>query len=129
LWSVRLFKTRALAADALKAGRVSQGDQLLKPSKVFKAGEAFDLRQHGYKESNRIENLPPSRVGAAWVPNYVTSTTPKEELDKRPRFSDAEIFEEVPFFIHNCAPIQALLQSWSMDQSLGLQYAICLDHQ
>jgi hypothetical protein len=46
----------------------------------------------------------------------------KEELDKRPRFSDAEIFEEVPFFIHNCAPIQALLQSWSLDQSLDLQY-------
>jgi hypothetical protein len=46
----------------------------------------------------------------------------KEELDKRPRFSDAEIFEEVPFFIHNCAPIQALLQSWSLDQTLDLQY-------
>jgi hypothetical protein len=46
----------------------------------------------------------------------------KEELDKRPRFSDAEIFEEVPFFIHNCAPIQALLQAWSIDQTLDLQY-------
>ena len=83
LWAVRLFKTRALAADALKAGRVSQGDQLLKPSKVFKAGEAFELRQHGYKESYHIENLPTSRVGAALVPNYLTNTTPKEELDKK----------------------------------------------
>ena len=46
----------------------------------------------------------------------------KEELDKRPRFSDAEIFEEVPFFIHNCAPIQALLQAWSQDQTLDLHY-------
>jgi ribosome-associated heat shock protein Hsp15 len=90
LWSVRLFKTRALAADALKAGRVSQGDQLLKPSKVFKSGEAFELRQHGYKESYRIENLPTSRVGAALVPNYVTSTTPKEELDKKEFLSLAQ---------------------------------------
>jgi hypothetical protein len=46
----------------------------------------------------------------------------KEELDKRPRFSDAEIFEEVPFFIHNCAPIQALLQSWAVEPSLDLQH-------
>jgi ribosome-associated heat shock protein Hsp15 len=90
LWAVRLFKTRALAADALKAGRVSQGDQLLKPSKVFKSGEAFELRQHGYKESYRIENLPTSRVGAALVPNFVTNTTPKEELDKKEFLSLAQ---------------------------------------
>lgn len=90
LWAVRLFKTRALAAEALKGGRVSQGEQILKPSKVFKPGEAFELRQHGYMESYTIENLPPSRVGAALVPQFLTNTTPKEELDKKEFLSLAQ---------------------------------------
>ncbi|MFZ9527783.1 MAG: S4 domain-containing protein, partial [Schleiferiaceae bacterium] len=45
LWAVRLFKTRALAAEALRDGRVSVGGTLLKASKELKVGEVFVLRE------------------------------------------------------------------------------------
>ena len=83
LWSVRLFKTRALAAEALKTGRVSQGESVLKASKVFKARETFEIRHHGYRETFGVLDLPTSRVGAALVPNFLAVTTPSEELERK----------------------------------------------
>ena len=83
LWSVRLFKTRAVAAEALKTGRVSQGEAVLKASKVFKANETFEIRHHGYRETYKVLGLPTSRVGASLVPNFLAVTTPAEELERK----------------------------------------------
>ena len=65
------------------SGRVSQGDAVLKASKVFKANETFEIRHHGYRETYRVLGLPTSRVGAALVPNFLAVTTPAEELERK----------------------------------------------
>jgi ribosome-associated heat shock protein Hsp15 len=44
LWAARLTKTRAVAADAIKAGRVQVNGVVAKPSKDLKAGDRVEFR-------------------------------------------------------------------------------------
>ena len=45
LWAARIFKTRSIAADACKNGRVTMGGVNVKPSRSIKAGEVIDVRE------------------------------------------------------------------------------------
>lgn len=45
LWSIRLFKTRTLAADACKAGRVKLDGANIKPSHEVKLDEVYQVKQ------------------------------------------------------------------------------------
>ncbi|MDA8788102.1 S4 domain-containing protein [Schleiferiaceae bacterium] len=83
LWAVRLFKTRNLAADSIKLGRVHIQDQPIKASRVLKAGDHFTLKYTGFLRSFKVLDIPKSRVGAALVENFLLETTQKEELEKR----------------------------------------------
>jgi ribosome-associated heat shock protein Hsp15 len=83
LWAVRLFKTRALAAEALRDGRVNVGGIAAKPSREFKPGDAFELRFTGYFKSYEILGVPRTRVGAALVNNLLREITPPAEIEKR----------------------------------------------
>ena len=38
LWAARIFKTRSIAADAIKNGRVTIGGVNVKPSRMVKVG-------------------------------------------------------------------------------------------
>lgn len=83
LWAVRLFKTRATAAEALRSGHVSIGGTEIKASRDVKLGEVLVLRFTGYTRSFEILGLPRTRVGAALVHNLVREVTPPEEVEKR----------------------------------------------
>ncbi|MDE6262567.1 MAG: RNA-binding S4 domain-containing protein, partial [Muribaculaceae bacterium] len=39
LWAVRVFKTRSIATDAVKKGRVEVNDVIVKPSRMLKVGD------------------------------------------------------------------------------------------
>jgi ribosome-associated heat shock protein Hsp15 len=83
LWAVRLFKTRALSAEALRDGRVSVGGTLLKASKELKVGEVFVLRRTGYQQHFEVLGLPRTRVGAPLVAGLLREVTPPDELERR----------------------------------------------
>ena len=61
LWAARIFKTRSIAADACKNGRVTIGDIGVKPSHVVKAGEVVAVKkppvQYELLEMNRISGF------------------------------------------------------------------------
>jgi len=82
LWAVRLFKTRWLAADAIKAGHVRLNGETTKPAKEAKPGDMVTARQGVVMRTMRVIDAPHSRVGAKLVPQFAEDLTPQEELEK-----------------------------------------------
>jgi ribosome-associated heat shock protein Hsp15 len=82
LWAVRLFKTRSLAADAIRAGSVAINDLPAKPAREVHAGETVTVQQGLVRRTLRVVAAPVSRVGAKLVPDYCIDLTPPEEFEK-----------------------------------------------
>ena len=84
LWAVRLYKTRSLAADACAAGKVlmTSDRRELKPSHDVKPGERYSLNIDQLHKEVEVLAVPPNRVGAPLVPNYLIDRTPPEEYER-----------------------------------------------
>ncbi len=82
LWSVRIFKTRSLATDACKKGRVLIDGQPVKASRLVKANEEIEIKKPPVVYTYKVIAFPKSRVGAKLVPEYITDLTSEEELLK-----------------------------------------------
>ncbi len=80
LWAVRIFKTRTIAAEACKKGRVCIGDSVAKPSRMVKAGDVVKVRKPPVTYSFRVLALTENRLGAKLVPDYMENITPVSEL-------------------------------------------------
>ena len=79
LWAARIFKTRSIAADACKNGRVTIGGTNVKPSRPLKVGEVVDVKKPPVTYSFRVLKCIEQRVGAKLVPEvYENVTDPKQ---------------------------------------------------
>ena len=79
LWASRIFKTRSIAADACKNGRVTIGGMNVKPSRPVKVGEVVDVKKPPITYSFRVLKCIEQRVGAKLVPEiYENVTDPKQ---------------------------------------------------
>ena len=65
LWCVRLFKTRTLAADAIKAGRVEVNGVEAKPSRVVRPGDRMMVKQPPFVLDVTVTGIPSQRVSAS----------------------------------------------------------------
>ncbi len=81
LWAVRIFKTRTIASDAIKMGRVTIGGQKVKPSRNVKVGEVIDVKKPPITYSFKVLALVENRMGAKLVPGFMENVTRKEQLD------------------------------------------------
>ncbi len=82
LWSVRSFKTRSIATNACKQGKVKMSGSNMKPSKEVFPGDRLVVRKNQIDYQLEVLDLPPSRVGAKLVSIYVQDHTPKEAFEK-----------------------------------------------
>ena len=89
LWAARIFKTRSVAADACKNGRVTVGTAQAKPSRTIKAGEVVNVKKPPITYSFKVLNAIETRVGAKLIPEvYENVTDPKQyELLEMSRIS------------------------------------------
>ena len=79
LWAARIFKTRSIAADAIKNGRVTIGGVNVKPSRMVKVGETVSVRKPPVTYSFKILKTIEQRVGAKLIPEvYENVTTPDQ---------------------------------------------------
>ena len=81
LWAMRVFKTRTIATDACKKGRVSMGGNPVKPSRTIKAGDTIDVRKPPITYTFRVLKLTENRLGAKLVPEYLENLTPQSQYD------------------------------------------------
>lgn len=81
LWAMRIYKTRSIATDACKCGRVKMNGVEIKPSRAFHVGDVFTVRKGPITYMYRILQLASNRLGAKMVPEYLQDITPKEQLE------------------------------------------------
>ncbi|MDE6811095.1 MAG: RNA-binding S4 domain-containing protein, partial [Muribaculaceae bacterium] len=81
LWAMRVFKTRSMATDAVKKGRVSIGGTIVKPSRLIKAGDIIDVKKPPVTYSFRVKDVIENRLGAKLVPEYLENVTPQSQYD------------------------------------------------
>ncbi|MDT8400221.1 MAG: RNA-binding S4 domain-containing protein [Bacteroidales bacterium] len=82
LWSVRIYKTRSMATEACKKGRVIINELPVKASRLVIAGEIIKVKKTPVLYTYRIKGIPPSRVAAKIVDTYLEDHTPEEEKIK-----------------------------------------------
>lgn len=82
-WAMRIFKTRTIATEACKKGRVTLGDSPMpvKPSRTIKVGDIVKVRKPPVTYSFRVLALTENRLGAKLVPQYMENVTPQDQLD------------------------------------------------
>lgn len=83
LWAVRVFKTRSMATNACKVGKVKIDSQLLKPSAEVKPGNVVQVNKDHLNLELKVLNTLEKRVGAKLVPEYMEDLTPTEEYNKQ----------------------------------------------
>lgn len=83
LWAMRVFKTRTIATEAIKRGRVTVGDNPnpVKPSRCITIGDIVHVRKPPVTYSFRVLALTENRLGAKLVPEYMENITPQEMYD------------------------------------------------
>ena len=82
LWAARLFKTRSLAADAIKGGKVKVDDNPVKPSREVKVGDVIHVQIEQLHKVVEVKTVIKNRVSAKQVPEVYTDLTPKEEYER-----------------------------------------------
>lgn len=79
LWAARIYKTRSIAADACKCGRVTIGGMNVKPSHMIRTGDIIDVRKPPVTFSYRVLQCIEMRVGAKIIPQvYDNVTDPRQ---------------------------------------------------
>lgn len=81
LWAARIYKTRSIAADACKNGRVTIGNVNVKPSHMVKAGDTVSVRKPPVTYSFKILQAIEQRVGAKLIPQIYENVTPPDQYE------------------------------------------------
>ena len=81
LWAARIFKTRSLAIDACKNGRVMISGVKVKPSRMIKEGEEIQVRKPPVTYTFRVLQAIQNRVGAKLVPEVLENITTPDQYE------------------------------------------------
>ncbi len=79
LWSVRLYKTRSIASDECRKGRIIINNIQVKPSRTVVKDEIITVKKPPVNYTYRVIEPIENRVGAKLVPEFIEDITPDEE--------------------------------------------------
>lgn len=82
LWAVRVFKTRAQAADACARGKVKLQGNPVKASKAVNIGEEYEVKTEARKWIIKVTGLLHNRVQYSEAIKHYIDLTPAEEKEK-----------------------------------------------
>ena len=81
LWAARIFKTRSIAINACKNGRVTMKGVRMKPAHLIKIGDVIEVRKPPITFSFRVKQTIEHRVGAKLVPEILENVTTPEQYE------------------------------------------------
>jgi ribosome-associated heat shock protein Hsp15 len=81
MWAVRIFKTRSLAAEACKKGKVTIDGVTIKPSREVKLNDKIDIRVPPIIKSYRVKAISGKRMSAKLAVDYVEDITTQDQID------------------------------------------------
>ncbi len=81
LWAVRIFKTRTIAAEACKKGRVSLNGSFIKASRMIKPGDIIQVKKAPITYSFKVLQAIEKRVGAKLVPEVMENVTTADQYE------------------------------------------------
>ncbi len=81
LWAARIYKTRSLAADACKNGRITINGAQAKASRTVKTGDEIGVKKSPVTYTFRVKQAIEKRVGAKLLPDVLENITTKEQYD------------------------------------------------
>jgi len=82
LWSIRLFKTRTMAAAACDSGKVRQNGTLVKASKNVAVGDEYEVKTESKKWVIKVTGLLHNRMAYSEAVKYYIDLSPKEETER-----------------------------------------------
>jgi ribosome-associated heat shock protein Hsp15 len=82
LWAIRLFKTRTLATEACKAGKIKLDGQNIKPSHEVKMGEVYQVSKGIERKVIKVTGLLENRLDAKKVIDFFEDETPIEQTNQ-----------------------------------------------
>ncbi|MBP7219121.1 MAG: RNA-binding S4 domain-containing protein [Paludibacteraceae bacterium] len=95
LWAVRLFKTRTLAAEACKKGKITIDTVSVKPSRTIRVNDVIQIKTPPITYAFKVLAVTENRMGAKLVPSFMENVTSEEqyailELSKISGFIDRD---------------------------------------
>lgn len=81
LWAARIYKTRTLASDACKNGRIAINGAQAKPSRSVKPGDEVSVKKSPITYTFRVKQAIEKRVGAKLVPDILENITTPEQYE------------------------------------------------
>lgn len=81
LWAARIYKTRTIAADACKKGRITINGAQAKPSRMIKPGDVVNVKKSPITYSFKVLQAIEKRVGAKLVPEIMENVTSPEQYE------------------------------------------------
>ena len=81
LWAARIYKTRSVAADAIKNGRGTIEGSNVKPSRTVKEGDIISVKKPPITYSFKILACIEQRVGAKLLPQVFENVTDPKQYE------------------------------------------------
>jgi ribosome-associated heat shock protein Hsp15 len=82
LWSVRIYKTRSIASDACKKGKIIINNIQVKPSRITIKNEIIIVKKPPVIFTYRVIEPIENRISAKLVEQFVEDLTTEEEKSK-----------------------------------------------
>jgi ribosome-associated heat shock protein Hsp15 len=82
LWCVRVFKTRSIATEGCRAGKVKINGQETKASHIVKIGEVIEVQIEQLKRILLVKDILDRRVSAKIAVDFMEDQTPAEDIEK-----------------------------------------------
>ena len=82
LWSIRIYKSRTIAADAIREGKVKLNGEPVKTSTQVAVGDIIDVHKEGFRMKYKAVQLIEKRVSPLLAKPCYEDLTPEDELNK-----------------------------------------------